>query len=65
MWSLAPFNYLQIFTGDTLPADQRRRGVGVEPMTCPADAFNSGDGLITLAGREQVTTTWGLSATFG
>ena len=30
---------------------RRRRSVAVEPMTCAPDAFNSGDGLLVLAGR--------------
>ena len=35
VWADASFPYLQVFTGDTLPEDQRRRGLAVEPMTCP------------------------------
>ena len=38
------FGFVMVFTGDTLPPERRRRGVAVEPMTCAADAFNSGDG---------------------
>jgi aldose 1-epimerase len=29
-------------------------------MTCPPDAFRSGDGLIVLAPGQTVTTTWGI-----
>jgi len=43
------FGFVQIFTGDTLDDEHRRRGLAVEPMTCPADGFNSGEGLVTLA----------------
>lgn len=42
LWCDGSFGYLQVFTGDTLPADRRRRAVPVEPITCPADAFNPG-----------------------
>jgi galactose mutarotase-like enzyme len=39
----------ELFTGDTLPDEgRRRRGLGVEPMTAAPDAFNSGDGLVVL-----------------
>lgn len=62
LWMDETFPYLQVFSGDTLSAAERRRGLGVEPMTCAPDAFNSGAGLVTLAGGESLTTTWGLVA---
>ncbi|RDK86706.1 aldose 1-epimerase [Enterobacillus tribolii] len=40
--------WLQVYTGEKLG----RRGLAVEPMTCPPDAFNSGVGLIHLAPGE-------------
>ncbi|ENF6041228.1 aldose-1-epimerase [Citrobacter amalonaticus] len=40
--------WLQVYTGEKLA----RRGLAVEPMTCPPDAFNSGTGLIYLAPGE-------------
>jgi len=55
------FGYLQVFTGDTLPAD-RRRAVAVEPMTCPADAFNSGTGLVVLEPGASWSGSWGIRA---
>lgn len=36
--------WLQIYSGDLVG----RRGVAVEPMTCPPDAFNSGTDLVVL-----------------
>jgi aldose 1-epimerase len=35
LWLDAAFKYLQGFTGDTLAPERRRRGVAIEPMTCP------------------------------
>ena len=61
VWADASFPYLQVFTGDTLADDERRRGLAVEPMTCPPDAFNSGDGLITLEPGAWCTTRWGIA----
>jgi aldose 1-epimerase len=56
----AAYTHLMLFTGDTLPeTGRRRRGLGVEPMTCAPNAFASGDGLIRLEPGESVTTTWG------
>jgi aldose 1-epimerase len=54
---------LEIFTGDTLDADRRRRGLGSEPMTCPPNAFQSGDGLVRLEPSQSLTTTWGVGLT--
>jgi aldose 1-epimerase len=53
--------YMQVFTGDTLPPDRKRRGLAVEPMTCPPDAFRTGEGLIVLEPGQTVTSTWGIN----
>jgi aldose 1-epimerase len=61
VWVDQHYPYVEIFTGDTLPTEHRRReGMGVEPMTCPPDAFRTGDDLIRLAPGQSVTTTWGI-----
>jgi aldose 1-epimerase len=62
LWMDAGFPFAMVFTGDTLAPDRRRRGLAVEPMTCPADAFNSGDGLVVLAPGERLTGSWGVTA---
>lgn len=62
LWMDEAFGYLMVFTGDTLPPALRRRGVAVEPMTCAADAFNSGDGLRVIAPRQRFVGRWGVSA---
>jgi aldose 1-epimerase len=53
--------YLMLYTGDTLsdPA-RRRRSVGVEPMTCAPNAFQTGEGLLTLRPGETFTCSWGI-----
>ncbi|MDQ0768169.1 aldose 1-epimerase [Pseudarthrobacter defluvii] len=62
LWVDEAYPYLEIFTGDTLPQPGRRRtGLGVEPMTCAPDAFNSGEGLITLQPGESHTALWGIN----
>jgi aldose 1-epimerase len=52
--------FVQVYTGDTLPEAVRRRGVAIEPMTCPANAFNSGAGLRVLAPGESCAGQWGI-----
>ncbi len=57
------YRFVQVYSGDNLPDPAaRRRGLAIEPMTCPANAFNSGDGLIILGPGETFGTVWGLRA---
>ena len=64
LWADAAYGYAQVFTGDTLPPALRRRGVAVEPMTCPPDAFNAPDpravGVVVLEPGDEHEATWGL-----
>jgi aldose 1-epimerase len=60
LWAGPGYDWLQVFTGDSLPTQQRRRALAVEPMTCPPNAFASGDGLITLAPGDTVSHSWGI-----
>lgn len=61
VWVDESYPYLEMFTGDTLPQEHRRRkGLGVEPMTCPPDAFRTGQDLIRLEPGASVTTRWGI-----
>ena len=48
------------FTGDPLKPDRRRKAVAIEPMTCPPNAFVTGDDLLILEPGEAVTHTWGI-----
>lgn len=59
LWVDHAHPYLEIFTGDTLAPDRRRRGLGCEPMTCPPNAFADGVDLIRLEPDTSVTTRWG------
>ena len=62
MWMDAANSWLQVFTGDPLEPERRRTAGAVEPMTCPPNAFASGEGVIVLQPRESVTVRWGISA---
>jgi aldose 1-epimerase len=63
LWQDASYPYMMVFTGDTLPQSRRRQGLAVEPMTCAPDAFNSGDGLLTLEPGETFSGAWGIDPT--
>jgi len=61
VWAGRGFDYLMIYTGDTLePALRRRRGIAIEPMTCPANAFRSGLGVLRLQPDRPWTGVWGI-----
>lgn len=58
-WIDAAYPYLEIYTGDTLSPDRARRGLGCEPMTCPPNAFRSGEDVVRLEPGESHTVRWG------
>jgi len=54
-------DYIQVFTGDAIgDEDRRRRGLAVEPMTCAPDAFNNGRGLRVVEPGESFDSRWGI-----
>jgi len=58
VWADGAWPYVQLFSGD-LP-DIQRRGFAVEPMTCPPNAFNTGEGLLRLEPGDVFEGTWGI-----
>ncbi len=61
LWLDDRYRYLMLFTGDPLP-DVARRSLGIEPMTCAPNAFQTGDGLVTLEVGESVAAAWGIES---
>jgi aldose 1-epimerase len=59
LWADQRFGFLELYTADDLAAGRRRRGLGVEPMSCPPNAFGTGEHVIRLEPAESVTMTWG------
>jgi aldose 1-epimerase len=60
LWAGTGYRWLQVFTGDTLEEDRRRKSVAVEPMTCPPNAFGSGIDVLTLQPGDVVSHEWGV-----
>ena len=58
LWGGADFGWVMVFTPDDLAG--RGRAVAVEPMTCPADAANSGTDLRVITPGETWTVRWGI-----
>lgn len=61
LWLGDGADYLQVFSGDTLALPRRRTGLAVEPMSCPPDAFNTGEGLVSLDPGATHTLRWGVA----
>jgi aldose 1-epimerase len=61
LWFDETYKFLQVYTLDELTPGQP--GVAVEPMTCAADGFNSGKGLIILPPGGGWTGSWGIIPT--
>jgi aldose 1-epimerase len=60
LWMDEAHPWLEIYTADEVPEDHRRLGLGVEPMTCPPNAFVSGIDLIDLKPGDTTTGSWGI-----
>jgi aldose 1-epimerase len=60
LWVDEHYPYLMLFTGDPLP-DVNRRALAVEPMTCPPNAFRTGDSVIRLEPGQSTTGVWGIT----
>ena len=62
-WVGPSYDFVELFTGDALPDKaRRRRGLGVEPMTAPPNAFVTGESLVVLAPGERWSGEWGITA---
>jgi aldose 1-epimerase len=64
LWMDERHRWVQVFTGDRLPA-HARESLAVEPMTAPPNAFGSGEDLVVLgpAGStdDEHSASWGIS----
>jgi aldose 1-epimerase len=58
----ADSGWVQVCTGDQAGPALNRRAIAIEPMTCPPDAFRSGDGLIRLAPGQTHAVSWRFAA---
>jgi aldose 1-epimerase len=54
----AGYRYLQVFTPPFITPG--RNAVAIEPMSCPANAFNTGEGLVRLEPGQGWTGNWGI-----
>jgi aldose 1-epimerase len=59
LWADEAHDWLQVYSADDAGATARR-SLAVEPMTAPANAFRSGQGLRRLEPGRTVESRWGL-----
>jgi aldose 1-epimerase len=61
LWADEEFAWVQAFTKAGFPGpDGAELAVAIEPMTAPADAFNSGEGVRWLEPGEEWLVSWGI-----
>ncbi len=60
LWVDESYPYLEAFTGDTLAPARRRHGLALEPMSCPPNAFQSGESVVRLEPGAAHVAQWGL-----
>ncbi|MDQ0893102.1 aldose 1-epimerase family protein [Agromyces ramosus] len=60
IWADDEFEYVQVFTTREFPGEDGDVAIAVEPMTAPAEAFNSGRGLKWLDPGEGWQLSWGI-----
>ena len=60
LWCDRSYSILQLYTADTLAPDRRRCGLAAEPMTCPANALQTGEGIVRLEPGETRVSRWGV-----
>lgn len=61
VWADAAFAYAMVYSGDYMDAHLRRRGLALEPMTCPPNALRSGEAVIALGVGDEITMSWGIT----
>jgi aldose 1-epimerase len=60
LWLDSAYSHLMLFTGDTLAAAERRRGLAIEPMSCAPNALQTGEGVLRLIPGQMFTGRWGI-----
>lgn len=63
LWAEESFAYVHVYVNTSYPGVSR--AVAIEPMTAPADAFNSGEGLRWLEPGASFSARWGILPALG
>jgi len=60
LWADTSYPLIQIYTADTLAPERRRTGLGVEPMSCPPNALQTGELIVRLDPGQAWEGRWGV-----
>lgn len=60
LWVDRAYPIVELYTGDQLSPDRRRRGLGTEPMSAPPNALQSGEGVVRVEPGEAWEGEWGV-----
>jgi aldose 1-epimerase len=60
LWTDDSYPLMQLYTGHTLAPARRRHGLGAEPMSCPANALQTGELIVRLEPGESHVGLWGV-----
>jgi len=60
LWCDERYPIVQLYSGDTLVPGRRRRALAAEPMTCPPNALQTGEGIVRLEPGEGFVGRWGV-----
>ncbi len=61
VWADAAFAYAMVYSGDLMETRLRRRGLALEPMTCPPNALRTGEAVLSLGVGDELTMSWGIA----
>ncbi|MDO7869639.1 aldose 1-epimerase family protein [Nocardioides jiangxiensis] len=61
LWVDEQHRWLQLYSGDDV-AGHDRRSLAVEPMTANANAFRTGEDLVTIEPEDTFSAVWGIRA---
>ncbi|MCU1678748.1 MAG: aldose 1-epimerase family protein [Frankiales bacterium] len=65
VWDATICPWVQVHTADRPDVENNRVAMAIEPMTCPPDAFRTGDGLIVLEPGQSTSAWWTIRAIGG
>jgi aldose 1-epimerase len=60
LWLDSSYPFVMLYSGDTLAQPLRRKGLAVEPMSCPPNAFQTGEAVVVLDPDRGWRGRWGL-----
>ena len=61
LWCDGSYPLVQLYSGDTLAPQRRRLALAAEPLSCPANALQTGEDIVTLEPGQTFAGRWGVA----